>query len=74
MQFHKIIQQDLSQFGEIAKEYSDCNSHFRNGDCGKIGRGEIHQEECSKSLYAKYDKVYGSIDSQNMIYIDINFI
>jgi len=40
------------KFAELAKKYSDCNSHMRGGDLGKFRRGKMQKpfEECAFSL------------------------
>ena len=38
----KEIQSGKSTFEDIARRHSDCASSQKNGDLGRIGRGEVH--------------------------------
>ncbi|KAF8588610.1 rotamase-domain-containing protein [Ramaria rubella] len=46
------IDGDPAMFGRLAKEYSDCSSHEKNGDLGWFGRGQMQRpfEDATYSL------------------------
>lgn len=53
--YRKLIEEaenKKSKFESLAREFSDCNSHNRNGDLGKFKRGKMQKpfEDCAFSL------------------------
>jgi len=48
----KNVEDTQKKFEELAKKYSDCNSHSRGGDLGKFKRGKMQKpfEECAFEL------------------------
>jgi len=57
------------KFAELAKEFSDCNSHQRGGDLGKFARGKMQKpfEECAFSL--KVGELSNPVDTASGVHL-----
>jgi len=57
------------EFSELAKKYSDCNSHSRGGDLGKFKRGKMQKpfEECAFSL--KVGQLSDPVDTASGVHL-----
>jgi len=57
------------KFAELAKQYSDCNSHSRGGDLGKFAKGKMQKpfEECAFSL--KVGDLSGLVNTQSGVHL-----
>lgn len=57
------------KFAELAKEYSDCNSHSRGGDLGKFCRGKMQKpfEECAFNL--KVGELSDPVDTASGVHL-----
>jgi len=56
-------------FGQLAKEYSDCSSYAANGDLGEFGKGQMDPNFEKAAFALKVGEISGIVESASGVHL-----